>query len=76
MDNAIVGIIGAICFLLAQLSTNWVESVTPLGIVAIVVYYFLWKFDKKLDIIENTTRELYKNVQHLIEKEKADEQQQ
>lgn len=58
MDNAIVGATGAVCFMLAQLSTNWVESITPLGIVGIVVYYFLWKFDKKLDSIEDTTREI------------------
>ena len=57
-DNAIVGAIGAICFVMAQTSTNWIESVTPLSIVAIVVYYFLWKFDRKLDVIEDTTREL------------------
>lgn len=58
MDNAIVGATGALCFVLAQTSTNWIDSVTPLSIVAIVVYYFLWKFDRKLDVIEDTTRAL------------------
>lgn len=64
MDNAIVGATGALCFVLAQTSTNWIESVTPLSIVAIVVYYFLWKFDRKLDVIEDTTRKLLEEEQN------------
>lgn len=76
MDNAIVGTIGAVCFLMAQASTNWIESVTPLSIVAIVVYYFLWKFDRKLDVIEDTTRAMDKNLQHLLDKDKESENEQ
>lgn len=76
MDNAIVGTIGAACFLMAQASTNWIESVTPLSIVAIVVYYFLWKFDRKLDVIEDTTRAMDKNLQHLLDKDKESENEQ
>lgn len=62
MDNVIVGITGATCFLMAQMSTNWFESITPLGIVALVVYYFLWKFDKKLDVVDERTREILRDV--------------
>ena len=62
MDNMIVGATGAICFLLAQYSTNVFESMTPLGIIAIVVYYFLIKFDKKLDKLEDLTVFIKKSV--------------
>ena len=75
MDNLVVGLTGATCFIMAQSATNWFDSITPLGIVAIVVYYFLWKFDKKLDIIEDTTRELETDMKLLIEKERDDGQQ-
>lgn len=34
---------------LAQVSTTTVENVTSLGIVAAVVYFFLVKFDRKMD---------------------------
>lgn len=74
-DNVIVGATGAACFILAQTSTNWIESITPLGIVAIVVYYFLIKFDKKLDVIEDTTRKLLEMKEKKIVKE-SDERNQ
>lgn len=62
MDNVIVGSTAAVCFVMAQMSTNWFESITPLGIVALVVYYFLWKFDKKLDVVDDRTREILRDV--------------
>ena len=65
MDNLIVGVTASICFVMAQASTNWFESTTPLGIVAAVVYFFLWKFDKKLDTVEDTTREIKNNVEEI-----------
>lgn len=67
MDNMIVGLTGATCFVMAQTSMNWIDSVTPLGIVAIVVYYFLWKFDKKLDVLEEQTRNIKINVDSIKE---------
>lgn len=73
MDNLIVGLTGATCFVMAQSATNWLDSVTPLGIVALVVYYFLWKFDRKLDIVEDATREIKTDVAEIknrIEHEK------
>ncbi len=76
MDNTIVGITGAVCYILAQTSTNWFESFTPLGIVALVVYFFLFKFDKKLDIIEYKTRKLDEKIDRLILKEKETESEQ
>lgn len=51
MDNLIVGLTGATCFVMAESATNWLDSVTPLGIVGLVVYFFLFKFDKKMDWI-------------------------
>ena len=68
MDNAIVGATGTVCFLMAQVSTNWIESITPLGIVGIVVYYFLWKFDRKLDVVEDQTRDIKNNVDEIRDK--------
>lgn len=65
MDNFIVFATGATCFTMAQFSTNWIESASPLGIIAIVVYFFLTKFDKKLDAVENATREIKSNVEEI-----------
>lgn len=65
MDNAIVGLTGATCFVLAEASTSWIESVTPLSIVAIVVYYFLWKFDRKLDSLEDKTDDIQKDIKRI-----------
>ncbi len=65
MDNAIVGATGAVCFLVAQVSTGWVESVTPLTIIAVVVYYFLYKFDKKLDSLEDKTEDIHEKIKQM-----------
>ena len=65
MDNFIVGVTGACCYLMAQVSTNWIESVTPLSIVALVVYYFLCKFDKKLDSLEDKTDDIQKDIKRI-----------
>lgn len=35
--------------ILAQVSTTTMENITALGIVALVVYFFLVKFDRKMD---------------------------
>ena len=74
MDNLIVGLTGAVCFVAAETSTNWIDSLTPLGIVALVVYYFLWKFDRKLDVIEERTKEIKDDVDDLKKEVKRDEQ--
>ena len=68
MDNMIVGLTGATCFIMAQSATNWFESATPLGIVAAVVYFFLWKFDRKLDSVEDTTRTIKEDVEEIKNK--------
>lgn len=68
MDNMIVGITGAACYVMAQTATNWFDSITPLGIVALVVYYFLIKFDRKLDTINATTKDIDDRLK-TIEKE-------
>lgn len=65
MDNAIVGATGLVCFVFAQVSTHWIESVTPLTIVAVVVYYFLVKFDKKLDALEKKTDDIHDEIKDL-----------
>lgn len=67
MDNVIVGITGLVCFATAEVSTGWFESLTPLGIVALVVYYFLYKFDKKLESIDHQTAEIKEAVERLAE---------
>lgn len=76
MDNVVVGATGAVCFLMAQASTNWFESFTPLGIVALVVYFFLFKFDKKMDIIEEKTSKIDQKIDSLILKGKENESEQ
>lgn len=80
MDNAVVGLTGFVCYIMAQMSTNWFDSLTPLGIVAIVVYYFLFKFDKyfvkfdkRLDDISDTVNDIDRRTKH-IEGDKIDEQ--
>lgn len=49
LDDIIVVLTGVGGILLAQFSTTAVENITPIGIVAIVVYFFLVKFDRKMD---------------------------
>ena len=68
MDNLLVGLTGATCYILAQSASNWFDSVTPLGIVALVVYYFLCKFDKKLDVVEDQTCDVKKTVDQILER--------
>ncbi|MBQ2622311.1 MAG: hypothetical protein IJF84_13310 [Thermoguttaceae bacterium] len=65
MDNAIVGATGLVCFMCAQVSNSWIESVTPLTIVAVVVYFFLVKFDKKLDSLEKKTDDIHDEIKEL-----------
>lgn len=65
MDNLIVGLTGAVCFVAAETSTTWFDNLTPLGIVALVVYYFLWKFDRKLDVIEDRTKEIKDKIDEM-----------
>lgn len=79
MDNVIVGLTGLFCYLLAQASTEWYENITPLAIVAFVVYYFLAKFDKyfvkfdkRLDEISVTVNDIDKRTKH-IEGDKHDD---
>lgn len=68
MDNAIVGVTGLTCYILAETATNWVDSISPLGIVALVVYYFLIKFDKKLDAVEKATNKIEIDVEEIKDK--------
>lgn len=68
MDNAIVGVTGLTCYIMAQTATNWIDSISPLGIVALVVYYFLIKFDKKLDAVEKATSKIEIDVEEIKDK--------
>lgn len=68
MDNAIVGVTGFTCYILAETATNWIDSISPLGIVALVVYYFLIKFDKKLDAVEKATNKIEIDVEEIKDK--------
>ena len=81
MDNAIVGTTGLLCYILAQVSTEWYENITPLAIVAFVVYYFLAKFDKyfvkfdkRLDEISVTVNDIDKRTKHIEGDENHDRQ--
>ena len=49
LDDIIVVTTSIGGILLAQSSTTAFENMTALGIVAIVVYFFLVKFDRKMD---------------------------
>ena len=68
MDNTIVGVTGLTCYIMAQTATNWIDSISPLGIVALVVYYFLIKFDKKLDAVEKATSKIEIDVEEIKDK--------
>ena len=81
MDNAIVGATGLLCYILAKASTEWYENITPLAIVAFVVYYFLAKFDKyfvkfdkRLDEISVTVNDIDKRTKHIEGDENHDRQ--
>lgn len=74
MDNLLVGLTGAVCLFAAETATTWYENLSPLAIVAFVVYYFLWKFDRKLDVIEDTTREIKEEIDKKAKCDKEDEQ--
>lgn len=73
MDNLMVGLTGAVCFVAAETSTTWFDNLTPLGIVGLVVYFFLFKFDRKLDVIEERTKEIKEDVDDLKKEVKRDE---
>ena len=62
MDNVIVGITGLLGLVVAQLTNGVVENISALGIVAAVVYFFLFKFDKKLDKLEDLTLDIHKRL--------------
>ena len=64
MDNAIVITAGVLGLLASQYTTGVVENFTPLGIVGLVVWYFLTKFDKKLDNIESLTTKIHNKIQN------------
>ena len=49
LDDIIVVTTSLCGILLAESSTTAFENITALGIVAIVVYFFLVKFDRKMD---------------------------
>ena len=65
MDNLMVGLTGAVCFVAAETSTTWIDNLTPLGIVGLVVYFFCFKFDRKLDVIAEQTKEIKEDVDDL-----------
>lgn len=62
MDNAIVISAGVLGVLVSQYTTGVVENFTSLGIVGLVVWFFLTKFDKKLDTIEDLTTKIHNKI--------------
>lgn len=69
MDNLIVCSTGVGCLFLCEiLPQGWPEA-TPLGIIAVVVYFFLTKFDKKMDTLLDRTEKLEDFVDNQKEKE-------
>lgn len=73
VGNAIIPIVGTVGVLMAQASTTFIESATPLGIVALCVYYFLAKFDKKMDALMERTKSIESVIIELSEDKKEDE---
>ena len=62
MDNAVVITVGVLGLMVSQLTNGVVENVTALGIVGFTVYYYLTKFDTKLNNIESLTTEIHKKI--------------
>ena len=62
MDNAIVITAGVAGLLVSQVTGGVVENFTSLGIVGLVVWFFLTKFDKKLDNIEALTTKIHNKI--------------
>ena len=73
MDNLIVSSvsIGSL-YLCEVLPTTAFPEVTPLAIVAVCVYYFLSKFDKKMDALMERTEKIEDYIDIQKEKEKEE----
>ena len=69
MDNLIVCSTGVGCLFLCEILPQGWPEVTPLGIIAVVVYFFLTKFDKKMDTLLDRTEKLEDFVDNQKEKE-------
>lgn len=71
MDNLIVSSVGiGSLYLCEVLPTNAFPEVTPLAIVAVCVYFFLSKFDKKMDCLLARTEKLEDYVESKEKEEK------
>lgn len=73
MDNLIVSSVSIgslyLCDVLPQAAF---PEVTPLAIVAVCVYYFLSKFDKKMDALMERTEKIEDYIDIQKEKEKEE----
>ena len=59
MDNVIVSSVGIGCLYLCEIVPQMgLPEVTPLAIVALCVYFFLTKFDKKMDALLDRTEKI------------------
>lgn len=71
MDNLIVSSVSIVSlFLCDVLPQTAFPEVTPLAIVAVCVYYFLSKFDKKMDALMERTEKIEDYI--AIQKEKEE----
>ncbi len=70
MDNYIVSVAGTLGVLCSQvMPQNPIGEVTPLAIVGVCVYFFLMKFDRKMDALMERTEKIEDYIDNQKNKE-------